>query len=551
MRLRRCRGAAFGLAAALLLSPMSVSELRASALLEASLGYGGYYVPGKWAPLRIRCDEAPSGARIELRKLGVEGAEAAYESFPVPRGGVIECPLLLGAGQSSVGLRLVSSGRTLAEIEIDGRPRAFPGNIVLALGASAQTRMAIASALSPREPVLAVSVSRFEFPTNGLDLDGVRAIVADETEGGALRRSNVELSPSQEAAMKFWMAGGGRLLALTAAGSESRLLAELGLGAGGGRSATAYGLGAYSRANAEGGRSADAAFMRSSLGLEPYEPRAVMGAGSTIGGADALREDEVASPESRVVALVAVGVWLLAMLVFARVGRKRPGLLAGATAVSLLVVVAGAGVLAGAFGRGSQARIRILAMPGAESALASISARAYEAPAAIDWANAKGMRGPELAISNTESGSFGAWEHGRAAAEFSPRKSGTKELGLVGVLRSEAWRSIAPAAAIDDAVASAASGGLPPHIDSSRPLAFLGEAGEWWTKAAGATWTRGKSAPDWLGSDSEWIRSIAGEEEDASILFGLCDASPVGFRVQGKLVTKAVWAMPLPRGAAR
>ncbi len=175
-------------------------SMREPARLEAELGFDGHFVPDRWAPLWLRSEGAP-GARIEVERRGANGSDIGRESFPAGDGQRIECPVPMTVDLETIAVRLVSGDGILAEVKLDARSNAFPGNLALACGLPVSARLAISSALMPGEPVQAVAVGTDELPANGLDYDGVGAL--------ALADPGSVLSPAQREALLAWIAGGG------------------------------------------------------------------------------------------------------------------------------------------------------------------------------------------------------------------------------------------------------------------------------------------------------------------------------------------------------
>lgn len=556
LRKRRARSILakrLGIAAIVLLSPFFAIEASATALLEASLGFSGYSVPGKWVPLWIRCEEAPGAARIVVTRIDEKGLESGSETFPAT-GGRIECPVWKGDGLAYVKVRLVSGGRDLAEAKLDARADGFPGHLILACALSARARLDIASALMPEEPMLAVPVSPPDLPANGLDYDGIGALVIDETEGGAFSKGELGLSPSQREALVAWIASGGRLLVLSGQG-RSAILRELGFSEAEG--SAAYGFGSYRSYPAKDLRAAIAAspaFWREALELKPYDPSSRKGASAAARYSEASDKPQAGGSRARLVIALATLAWILATLAAALAARKKPLVIGAVAALCLAAVLAGGGALDGSFERGSKLRILALALPDSASAYATLSAKAYEPAEPLTWATARAIGGPRLSGPGGESGSLGRWEHELGFATFSLRKGGDKELELTGLIDERTWKAMSLGSV--PASIRYSETGMPPEVESSSILAFIqgGSSGgklRWWSKEPQGSWKASEEPPDPFRAEAPRLLALRGSEGSLSVLAGLCSAAPLGIRIEGRLVDEIAWAMPLPKGGAR
>jgi hypothetical protein len=542
----------------LLLSSLFCLGAGATPLLEASLGFGGSPVPGKWAPLWISCGDAPRSSRLLVTRLDAQGTAMGVESFPARAGGKIECPIWMGDGLASIKVALVSGGRSLAEALLDTKDRYFPGNVVLASSLQAKARLAIASSLMPEEPVLAIAASPSELPSSSLAYDGICALVIDESGGGAFSRGGLGLSPAQRKAILDWMSSGGRLVALSGSwDAEERgfaTFAELGLEGARAEGGLGYGFGSYrgySMAEGKAGRMSEPSFWREALAISPYGSSSRIGAAAIARNSESSPGNGIANPSDGLAITVAIGLWLLAMAAGALVGRRRPSSLLLVAALSLVAVFAGGSYIGGAYARGSRVRILALALPDSRTAYATLSARAYEPPEPLSWTKSRSLGLPSITLSGGESGGFGHWDHDSGAASFSLRTGSEKDLELVGAIRQEAWKAMASGCVpvVDGAVGSA-----PPDVESARPLAFVAGSGEetsWWAKEPRGKWLRSKDPPSWLQGGEAWIRGLRGARSEWPVLAGSCAASPLGLRLEGRLVEELTWAMPLPKGVSR
>ncbi len=526
-------------------------------VLEASIGFGGYTAPGRWAPLWIRCADAPRVSSIQVVRVDAGGRETGIESFPALGRTRLECPVLLSDDLSSVKVRLVSGGRKLAELEVDGSSGYFPGHLILAAGLSVASRQAVSAALMPGEPMVVVPVHLSNLPSNGLDYDGVSAVVIADAGGGKGAQEVALLTAGQRNALLAWIAGGGSLVVAAAREGAAGIFEDLGLGGleGSGESAK-FGFGKYGFI-ADAGKSSEIHW-REALDLRPYGSVPSIGPRSVAFGADAPLPESSAASRMRGIVRAALGIWLSAVLAVAFFARKKTAPFALIAGIALVAVLAGGPVLERSFARGSRFKILALALPEAGMAFAAFRAEAYEGKG-IFHRLGTGIVGPlSVGFGDVEEGSFGAWNHLLGKGTFSI--AGSDQLTLCGLIDPESWRKV-----LSSSVPPASRTGLlgsgfspvssePPPIESTRPLAYRGAGadGSWWIKEPGASWLRAGRVPDWLAAEESWLVGLARGRRDAAVLAGSCDASLVAFSIQGAPPAgDVVWVMPLRAEAAR
>jgi hypothetical protein len=502
-----------------------------AARLEASLGFGGYTAPGRWAPLWIRCEGLPPSASIRVLRLSAEGGSLGAETFPILEGVRLECPVWMNGELESISIRLLSGDRALAELKLEARAKPFPGHIVLACGLSKEARLALASSLMPIEPVLVIPMTSADLPSNGLDYDAASAI--------AIADQNLELSPAQRGAIFAWMAGGGRLC-----------VAEV----SGGQSSVPYGLGRL--VSLPQNHAETPASWESALALAPYDPSLRKGAGSIGRGPEAEGGAIGASSGFRALIAAAIAAWLFAIFLATILFRSRIAPLTAVSGLCLAAVFAGGPALDRALIRGAGVRALSLVLPESGAAFLSLRAKAYVSPSSLDWATARAIGTPSFAYSGTETGNFHEWRHTLTKAAFGIRTAGDGGIDLEAMLGPDEWRGIAAGSttAFSSSRASPLRGGTePPEVESSYPLAFLasGEPVAWWVKDPGAHWMKLKASPDWLEGDAPWLLALRGGKSSLSILAGSCPADSLALRVEGGPLGEVRWAMPLPKGGGQ
>lgn len=206
----------------------SPSLLAAGVQIHANLGFGEYVVPGRWTPLFIevrggRLSQAErltiEVAKIDpMRKVAVNPCEFFYLDIS---GGVsrVQIPVFINESGNMIHLTVKSGKQVVAAAKINSRERVFPGHLVLTCDISSSLQQAISKSLLPREPVNTVPINQTELPTQGLNYDGVSALVL--TDQGPI------LNPAQLAALRAWLPGGGTLVICNPRPGEEGLFSRL------------------------------------------------------------------------------------------------------------------------------------------------------------------------------------------------------------------------------------------------------------------------------------------------------------------------------------
>jgi hypothetical protein len=557
-----------------LLALASAAGLSGTELMKAELGFGGYTAPGRWVPLWISSSGGPKQARLEVIRLGAEGREIGRESFPLPPGLRLECPVAIGPELESLAIRLTTVDGTLAETRLEARSKIFPGHIVLACGLPVQARLAIGSALLPSEPIQTVAVEAADLPANGLDYDGV--------SGLAMLDRGPQLSPAQRAALLGWLAGGGRLAILADRGGEDSLFASLGLpGAGGvgpraeGRagdgardSSVPTGLGGVVRIPRDPSELPQSPeFWRDSLALSPYGRVQRLGEGSfgrelsVSGGPDS--EALIA----RALIFAAAALWTLSALATAFLTRGRARRAAIMAALALALVLIAGPALDRSLRQGLKTRALALILPfggphgGADSGAAagdpsaSVFVRAIVTEtkplSLFAWMSIKALRplaldyrDESLAPPSRPDSENPEWKHGLPRAALSLRTAGGGSLVLAGLLD---LGSLSFSSLPRGALAYRRQGIQPPELSSPGPLAFVApeSLGLWWEKLPGGAWTRLEKPPLWLDEDEAWIRRLRAGSPSLAFLIGRGAAPALGLSLAGAPLHELSWVLPL------
>src|SRR4030042_3118712 len=166
---------------------------------EIKYGFGGYSVPGYWAPLYIKVNQEIKSGRIEIERKNNSNT-FSKEIFPCSKNNTIECPILFDENISSIIIRLFSYNELLIERTINIDEKIFPGHIILTNGMNSKIQQSIAHSLFPEEPIQVVPINLEDLPSVGFNYDSISALVISDP--------GILLTPSQINALKYWIAGG-------------------------------------------------------------------------------------------------------------------------------------------------------------------------------------------------------------------------------------------------------------------------------------------------------------------------------------------------------
>ena len=186
----------------------AAAPVSGQASIRASIGFSGWVVPARWLPLTVDLDGGLPGAVLEIRRSREAGGPPAVDRFTVGLAGHLEVPVFVDENARRMELRLLSGTTLLARRELAPLDRVFAGHVILAVGLSVAEQATLGRILFPREPVQVVGLSLAELPSSLLSLDAVSALV--------LRSPGHDPNPAQLAALRPWLAAGGRLVVLDA-----------------------------------------------------------------------------------------------------------------------------------------------------------------------------------------------------------------------------------------------------------------------------------------------------------------------------------------------
>jgi len=540
----------------------------ATTRLSASLGFGGFVVPGRWNPLWARSDGGAGTAgegSIQVVLRSEDGSAIGIETFPCKDGLRVECPVMVDERLQSISVRLVSSGEILAEEKIAARSRLFPGHVVLVCGEGSIAELAISAALYPAEPVQAVSLGLGDLPSRGLDYDAVSAVV--------LRDPGRAIAPAQRDAMVSWIAGGGRLAVTAPRRAGESVLASLFPGldatrADQGRSSLPYGLGAVElvRESASSERPGEAERRwRAALALSPYGSSERLTASRAFKSAAASFPKDPRASRAEVVLLVALALWAAIAALASRNRKKSLLPVIAAAAASFAFALALAAPLEAMLRRGARVSTRALVLPEDGSAIVSIGVRTSFGDALREFLSVKALRGLRVEYGSLEGGLMSSassadgaafeWSHALPKAALSLRSSSRDALDLAGIIEFEALEGSGfPREALDATFSREL-----PELESSGRLAFAlaapgspsgappgGSPGEVaWLSRSDGRWVPEPTAPSWVGNDASWIDALRSIAPGRPFLVGRCFAPALGLSVGGSAAAGLLWAMPV------
>jgi len=519
----------------------------AATRLSASLGFGGSVVPGRWNPLRARCEGFAGEAAIQIVLRGADGEERGIETFPCVDGLMLECPVMVDEGLHSVSVRLVSSGEILAEEKLSARSKLFPGHLVLVHGEGSEVELAISAALYPSEPVQAVSVSLAELPSSGLCYDGVSALV--------LRDPGRAIAPAQADAMAFFLAGGGRAaITFPREGADSlSSLVRARAGWEDGRLAASASLG-LGRLLLVGGRSGSSlpkdSEWKEILGLAPYGSAGTFSASRSFKVGPASFPKEADSSRAQAIVLASLALWAGLSIVASRNRKKSLVPVAAAALASLVFALAGSSSLDSMMRRGARYSSRILVLPGGLGAIASIAVRSPYGEVKAGAFRVDAVRGVRIAYGSLEEGRMlppgtGAFEWRRElpGPSLSLRSSAANQVEFAGIFGP----GILAGADVPSG-ASSLSGDRAPFVAGTAgriALARASSEGLSWLVLKEGSWVDEGAIPLWVGPDAAWIESLAALSPGRSFMVGLGAFPALRLSIGASAASEAFWALPL------
>lgn len=512
-----------------------------SARLECTAGFGSYTVPRRWIPLFVRCDKPLDSARVEVRRLGRDGAALSVETFPYRDGVRLECPVLMEEECVAVRVSLKTGSHTLAESRLELWQKLFPGHIILQAGMPSAVQRSLSSILLPEEPVQAVSIRVQDLPSLALDYDCVSALVLSDPGDS--------LTPSQAQALRAWVSGGGRLV-LTGAHPEGKSLFDsFGRRVEPG-SPEGYGFGRIASFREEAPdlprmdldrRIGDA------LALKPYgaEPKVSSSSVFPVGMSLAPTGDNLARPGSALA--VSLIVWAVAVCGVFIVRKRKLLYLVGVSLLCVVAAIPASLYVDRGWRRGGDGAVRLFALPEASGFLAVAEFRLPSAEARTTPLGMSAWR-LDLGFDVSEKGAImpneaPTWTHESWKPRFLVQSNGPARLRLAGFLPPLVGDAPGLSVLFGEL---ASSGGVPRSLKHARqtPLAYYSaESGLWyqWNHLAWSWRGSGACPADFQGQEG-WIKQLASTPGARGAFAGLDSFPAMGFSLQGAPENDAAWA---------
>jgi hypothetical protein len=523
--------------------------------IVTTLGYNGYIIPEHWVPLQIQLKGMnESSARIEIIREDRTGARfERIESFLLHGVNRAEFPVFAAENIKSITVRVLTGDQLLAEQALDMKSKVFPGHLVLTANIPAIETQSIEQSLLPIEPVMAVPVNIRDLPNMGLDYDGISCLVLNDPEP--------VFSPAQLKALRYWLAGGGKLVVFGMDQGTMNILSTLGVQ----RINPVKGLSGILKTdipmvdipitdiplglgnirvirnrfpeNLPGG---NIGFWRKWLALKPYHETARLTAGHCFFNEPWGQEDKKTTyPFSGIAIIftiwtgVALGIiWrhpknlLVSFLVF--------------TLVSAGLMIPLAGHLTATWRRGALVHSRAVILPGSGGMLLESNIQLKPSQGASPW-------GMEIKLGREEQGRINfrgqqntAWNHGTAYPWYTVYAGDITMLRLMGVFPD----------------VSVVSGPIHTPLQERKQWfipatsqTVLWDGKQWRvlkkSQNGGQRWVSQEEAPVWLKDDESWLRKLQTLWPGTAWLCGRSVLpAPLQLRIQTGPAPEVFWAMP-------
>ena len=516
--------------------------------IESLLGFNGYIVPEHWMPFHIQLNEfhEPS-ARIEIVREEQSGSgPERIESFLLRGVYRVEIPVFAARNIKHLKVRVLAGDQLLAEQILDLKAKVFPGHLVLTVNIPTIENQAIERSLLPIEPVAAVPVNIHELPNMGVDYDAISCLVFNDPAP--------VLSPAQKKALRYWLAGGGKLVIFgpdrDIESARFDIMAAFGVkpvkkGIGNDSSFEDFscGLGTIrlirSRLteNLQGG---NVAVWRKWLNLKPFGESIRLNAAHGFFTEPWGQKEKTAPYPFGMIALI-LAVWTgVALFV---IWRRPKNLLASFlifTLVCVLLIIPLAGYITSNWRRGALAHNRALILPDSGGMLLQSDIQMKSARGASPWGTRINFGRDEQGWINFRGRGETAWSHDTVYPWYSIYHWNIDELQLMGVF--------------PDVVA-----------DFNPDPNLMTKQGSWTIPVTGQTvlwngsrcrvlknivngkpqWGKPGDVPAWLNDDEEWLRKLQALWPDIPWLCGRgVLPTRMQLRIQNGPAPEVFWAMP-------
>jgi hypothetical protein len=506
--------------------------------IVTAVGYNGYIIPEHWVPLQIQLKgmNEPS-ARIEIiREEPIHQAPA--ESFRLRGVNRVEFPVFAAENIKSLKVRVLAGDQLLAEQVLDMKSKIFPGHLVLTANVPDAETQAIERSLLPIEPVMAVPVNIHELPNLGLNYDGVSCLVLNDPEP--------VLTPAQLKALRYWLAGGGKLLVFGAGQDMMKMMAAMGVKRDDLANAPlmnapdiSMGLGKIRiipNRLPEAIAGENSSIWRRWLALKPYRETVRLTASHCFFNESWGQTETTAAYPFPAMAIIFT-IWTGAALFF--IWRRPKNLLACFlvfTLISAILMLPLTGYLTAHWRRGALIHNRAVILPDSGGVLLAANIQMKPSQGASPWGAVIDRGRDEHGFINYGGRRHTAWNHRTAYPWYSIYAGNETRLNLMGVFPD--WNPVRRRLPDREKWSMPVTGQTVSWDGKQWRVLKKAKNGQW-------RWVNGTDAPAWLKSDEDWLRKLQSLSPEIAWLYGR-GVLPARFqlRIQTGAVPEFSWAMP-------
>lgn len=512
---------------------------------EIKYGFGGYSVPGYWAPLYIKINQNIKSGRIEIERKNNSNI-FSKEIFPCSKNNTIECPVLFDENIASIVIRLYSYNELLIERTINIDEKIFPGHIILTNGMNSMIQQSIARSLFPEEPVQVISINLEDLPTVGINYDCVTALVISDP--------GILLNPSQLNALKYWISGGGQIVVFDLLSESNTILNKLG---GEVLSSNKYkvigsGYGKIFGFN-EDAESSDIGFKSSEwqklLELKPYGQNPRLTASKILKSEENIVRVKFNYSFLRTIILICTFSWAIMFFLILFFKKKNILILSIFTIISFIIFIPFGNVLKKKWQGGSAYHNRMIILPGNNGFL--INSRIWFPNLYSNDFYLKGIDinfgVSEKAILNPRTRNSSILVHNINKPGYILKRGANDSIEIVAyqsfnnienkflknILLKNDFKKILDIKGIDFQQKE----NLVLVKGKNRDL-------EWWVwDIINYKWKKEKDSPEWLNNDLEWITSLKKNRIDADLLIGFDNINGLNITLQDESCTGTLWVI--------
>jgi hypothetical protein len=515
----------------------------ANVQITSELGYGGYIVPGRWAPLKVQVNGAVDSPRIEIIRQTEDNEYSPVESFSYQGGDQVECPFFANEDTNAKKVRLFSGSQILLKQSIQTRTKIFPGHMILTINIPAPIQQTIERALRPSEPVLVIQIDFNELPGLILDYDAISGIVMNDP--------GLILLPSQIRALRSWLAGGGHLVIHSARPSSesiiSTLVAPSQIKDNKDTQIIETGFGNITlihRDVNENAGSHDPAFWQRLLALEPYREGLRITAGSCfLPHKDLDKTNFIPKVTSNVTLMLTIWALLTLAIVFL-VKRNKFFYLFCFIIVSIIAVFPLENLLQNSWQRGAEVYTKAVILPDSGGTLINTYIQLKKSYPGDFSKKSTSPWGINITAGHNESGtiypsSSVIWQHRMTSPLFTIRSGANSFIDLVG------WFPEVPFQ--QSKIFNKSSLNKEALVLKAPIFSWDGKN---WCYLNRSHWKKASILPYWLQDERSWITWLQESTPAKTWLIGYGVIPNLKLKIQGTTKNELIWVMPLLKGVA-